>query len=83
MIESTDINVEYCEEERLTCVLVLDTFNSYINEIVSHISLPLCLWPINGRPLLDYTIHTLIQSNIQEIILLATSYSNEICSYIM
>ncbi|CAF1338764.1 unnamed protein product [Rotaria sordida] len=83
MVKPTNINSDYREEERLTCVLVLDTFNNYTNEIVSHTSLPLCLWPVDGRPLLDYTIHTLIRSGIQEIILLATSYSYEIRSYIM
>ncbi|CAF0851629.1 unnamed protein product [Rotaria sp. Silwood1] len=83
MIKPTNKNSDYREEERLTCVLVLDTFNIYINEIVSHTSLPLCLWPVDGRPLLDYTIHTLIRSGIQEIILLATSYSYDIRSYIM
>ncbi|CAF0749943.1 unnamed protein product [Adineta steineri] len=83
MGKQTNINSDYREEERLTCVLVLDSFNSYINEIVSHTTLPLCLWPVDGQSLLDYTIHTLMRSGIQEIILLATSNSYEIRTYLM
>jgi translation initiation factor eIF-2B subunit epsilon len=79
----TNIHSDYREEERLSCVLVLDSFNIYINEIAAHTTLPLCLWPVDGQPLLDYTIHTLIRSGIQEIILLATSNSYEIRSYLM
>ena len=82
MVLQRKVNLDFREEERLTCVLVLDSFNTYANEIVSHTSIPLCLWPVNGRPLLDYTIHTLIRSGIQEIILLATTHSDEIRSYI-
>lgn len=83
MVKPTTANSDFRAEERLTCVLVLDSFNIYINEIVSHTSLPLCLWPVDGQPLLDYTIHTLIQSGIQEIILLATWNSYEIRSYLI
>ncbi|CAF1619473.1 unnamed protein product [Rotaria magnacalcarata] len=82
MVKPTSINADHLAEERLTCVLVLDTFNIYTNEIVSHTSLPLCLWPVDGRPLLDYTIHTLVRSGVQEIILLTRSHSYEIHSYI-
>ena len=83
MGKPTNTNAEYREEERLTCVLVLDSFNIYINELVSHTGLPLCLWPVDGKPLLDYTIHTLVRSGIQEIILVATTHSYEIRSYVM
>ncbi|CAF0789931.1 unnamed protein product [Adineta ricciae] len=83
MPKPTNPNADFREEERLTCVLVLDSFNTYINEIVSHTSLPLCLWPVDGQPLLDYTIQALIRSGIQEIILLATTNSAEIRSYLM
>ena len=74
---------DYHEEERLTAVLVLDSFNSYVNEIASYTGLPLCLWPFNGKPLLDYTIHALVQSGIQEIIVILVSHSHEIRSYIL
>ncbi|UJR23483.1 hypothetical protein I4U23_026482 [Adineta vaga] len=83
MVKPTNLNADYHEEERLTCVLVLDSFNNYINEIVSHTSLPFCLWPVDGQPLLDYTIQTLIRSGIQEILLLATTNFPEIRSYLM
>ena len=83
MKQHGNTSTDYREEERLTCVLVLDSFNIYTNEIASHTTLPLCLWPVDGKPLLDYTIQALLRSGIQEIILLATSHSFEIRSYVM
>lgn len=83
MVKPTTINADHLAEERLTCVLVLDTFNPYTNDIIAHTSLPFCLWPVDGRPLLDYTIHTLIRSGVQEIILLTRTHSYEIHSYTM
>ncbi|CAF0769840.1 unnamed protein product [Didymodactylos carnosus] len=76
-------NSDYREEERLTCVLVLDTFNAHLNDVISHTTLPLCLWPIDGQPLIDYTIYTLIRSGIQEIILVSTAHTFEIRSYML
>lgn len=83
MKQHGNTSADYREEERLTCVLVLDSFNIYTNEIATHAALPLCLWPVDGKPLFDYTIEALLRSGIQEIILLATSHSFEIRTYVM
>ena len=83
MGKQTAANNDYRQEERLTCVLVLDYFNACVNELSLHAGLPLCLWPVDGKPLLDYTIQTLFRSGIQEIVLLATIQAYEIRTYVM
>jgi len=68
--------VELKKEDLLQAVVISDNFNQSFQPITS--TLPSCLLPLAGRPLLEYTLQCLSYSGVQDVILYLTSNSSQV-----
>jgi len=68
-------------KEGVLAVVLADSYSTALDPLTSMTS-PLCLLPLCGRPLLDYTLETLRIGGVTEVILYLTSHPSSIRSWL-
>ncbi|XP_030765131.1 translation initiation factor eIF-2B subunit epsilon isoform X3 [Sitophilus oryzae] len=68
------------KENVVQAILVADTFEDEFVPISNN--LPLCLFPVVNKPLIDYTLEFLSLGGVEEVFLFCCNHVNEVKSYI-